>query len=503
MNQMTELDQAYLTDEGASYLTEIEIRALLNSQLNNLSSGIRVIAGTIQGTGDDPWSLTPSDMNIKLGLNSEQSIQGWGNTMTFSATDANTVEWTLGSITLSSGKIYSIIAGNTGNMSAINYIYLDVGTSETVLQTTTTAATAVGSGKILVGVAQNNAGSDATFQIFGGSGGVLLKADNIAANSITVNEIAANTITATEMNVSTLSSIAANFGTMTAGTITGATIQTASSGYRAVMTSSNGFQLYNGATWQGSMSADSAAAIILNSVGNIYLRKSGAQMAHFTGNSVDFPSTYTLTWAGGTNFSNHGSYWRFDRGGEFNGSIEPDSDNAWKCGGSSRRWSEGWFEDITVDDLIVKTECSGCGYAELNYLSDKEKESFFNDLKTCRDGGKHKKSKKKKLIKATKFEEGDVLAWKKGKLVKCKIDACRCVRGVANTKGIPIIFGAELIKVIGEVRENQFLVGSATAGFARAWTEESEPPTGSVIGQSMEDKLDKRKSKIMAGIFKC
>jgi len=161
----------------------------------------------------DGTNLTISGMLITgLQPGSEQSIQGWSHNITVSGLDADTVGWSSGTITLTSGDTFSIGAGNTGNMSAVNYIYLDKNTSSTVLQTTTTAGTAVGAGKILLAVAENNSGSDATFQTFGGEGGAVWKAGNIAANTITANEIAANTITAGEIFADTITAneIAAN-----------------------------------------------------------------------------------------------------------------------------------------------------------------------------------------------------------------------------------------------------------------------------------------------------
>lgn len=149
---------------------------------------------------------------------SEISIQGWIHTLTFSVTDLDTVAWSTGSIKLMDGTTYTISAGNTGNMSAETYIYLDVGVSTTVLQTTTTKTNAVGSGKILICVAQNGA-TEASFVDFG-SQAQNIPGTSIVTGSITANEIAANTITANKMSVSSLSAISANIGTITSGTIT-------------------------------------------------------------------------------------------------------------------------------------------------------------------------------------------------------------------------------------------------------------------------------------------
>lgn len=70
-------------------------------------------------------------------------------------TDADTIAWGSGTLTSADGTAYSISAGNTGNMVAKTYIYLDISVSTTVYQTTTIASSAVGVGKLLVAIAQN------------------------------------------------------------------------------------------------------------------------------------------------------------------------------------------------------------------------------------------------------------------------------------------------------------------------------------------------------------
>lgn len=131
--------------------------------------------------------------------------------------DNDTVSWGSGTLTMSSGTTYSISAGSTGNMAAFTYIYFDPAVSTTVLQTTTTAANAVGENKILIGTAQNTAYGSAIFQIFGGGGGVLLDATaQLAPNSVVGNLIAMGTITGSQIAADT---IAAN--NIIANTITG------------------------------------------------------------------------------------------------------------------------------------------------------------------------------------------------------------------------------------------------------------------------------------------
>lgn len=171
-------------------------------------TNVSITGGTITGT---PIASIPNDSSTDISLLEKT----W--TMVFSVTDANTVAWTSGTITLSNARTFSIDAGNTGNMAALTYIYLDTAVSSTVLQTTTTTATAMGANKILIGTAQNNTVT-ASFIPYG-PGQPLVDGANIGALSIVAGNIAASTITAAKMSVSQLSAITADLGAITAGTI--------------------------------------------------------------------------------------------------------------------------------------------------------------------------------------------------------------------------------------------------------------------------------------------
>lgn len=199
------------------------------------ASNITITGGSIAST---PITSIPNDTNTITSLLEKT----W--TMVFSVTDSNTIAWTSGTITLSNGRTFSISSGNTGNMAALSYIYLDPAVSSTVLQVTTTAATAMGANKILIGTAQNNTVT-ASFIPYG-PGQPLVDGAQIGALSIVAGNIAASTITAGKMSVSQLSAITADLGSITAGTITGNTIQTATSGTRFRMTST-AFEALNAA----------------------------------------------------------------------------------------------------------------------------------------------------------------------------------------------------------------------------------------------------------------
>lgn len=135
----------------------------------------------------DGAQLTPGTYPVTV---LDVSNWGWGQTCAFSSTDSDTVSWGAGVFTSADGNAYNISAGNTGNMSAKTYIYLDLTVSDTVYQTTTTPATAVGVGKVLIAVAENAAVS-ATFMM---SEATQIVGDNIIANTINASKIQAGTV---------------------------------------------------------------------------------------------------------------------------------------------------------------------------------------------------------------------------------------------------------------------------------------------------------------------
>lgn len=178
----------------------------------------------INGKNIDPDTLPSTVLDV--------ANWGWGQTCAFSSTDADTVSWGAGTFTSADGNSYSISAGNTGNMSAKTYIYLDLNVSDTTYQTTTTSADSVGVGKVLIAVAEDGA-SSATYNL-------------TEANQIVGDNILANTIDATKMNVGQLSAITANIGSVTSGTITGALIRTSSSTTRVELNQTNNdLRIYN------------------------------------------------------------------------------------------------------------------------------------------------------------------------------------------------------------------------------------------------------------------
>lgn len=195
-----------------------------------------------------PWVSSPKINWATSVYNVEaewwSGIAWWSTNVNWYASDYNTVARWSGDIFLPDWTSITISSGNTGNMSAVTYIYYDRDLWS--VQTTTSAQASVWENKILLCVASpTSSGKDAEFQAFGtNKQSTFITADNIAANTITGNEIQANSIdtaqlkswaittakidawavTAGKIDVSQLSDIDPDLWTITAGTIKWTTI---------------------------------------------------------------------------------------------------------------------------------------------------------------------------------------------------------------------------------------------------------------------------------------
>ena len=206
----------------------------------------------VESDGDTFWGTTPANFTsnndnatayvLKTGVAKFQSVTLSGTvaisgivnstatdisllektwTMVFSVTDADTIAWTSGTITLSNGRTFAIDAGNTANMAALTWIYLDPAVSSTVLQITTTAATAMGANKILIGTAQNNTVT-ASFIPYG-PGQPLVDGANIGSLAVVAANIGNLAVTNAKINDMAVSKL-------TAGTITSKSVLLAADG---------------------------------------------------------------------------------------------------------------------------------------------------------------------------------------------------------------------------------------------------------------------------------
>lgn len=167
-------DQEFLG--GADMDGYFEDGGLTSMKFSELS-GNRIIAKTIQTD-----KLTVGSLNFV-------------SSIVWTPTDQNTATWAAGTLTFSDGKQYSILAGNTGNISATTYIYLDINTSANTLQTTTTIANATGDGKTLITIVELGADSSSKCNITIMQGG--------AGTMVTGNRITTGTLTSAYIDVGT------------------------------------------------------------------------------------------------------------------------------------------------------------------------------------------------------------------------------------------------------------------------------------------------------------
>lgn len=230
-NTRVGLDSTGTTDDdvriyaGSSTPSTAPFRVLESGALVASSATITGALTTALGS-----SIGTSYLSGLVSLANENiAAQGWTSTCIFSASDYRVVAWASGAITTAAGTAYSISAGNTGNMAATTYVYLDIAVSETVLQVTTTAATAIGAGKILIAVASPNTDttSKAQYQVFGGIGGVRIFVDQLSANSASTNEFISNSAQLANLVVTNAKIGSLAVSKLTAGAITSKSIELA------------------------------------------------------------------------------------------------------------------------------------------------------------------------------------------------------------------------------------------------------------------------------------
>jgi hypothetical protein len=314
---------------------------------------------------------------------------GWGQTCAFTSTDIDTVSWGAGVFTSAGGETYAISAGNTGNMSAKNYIYLDLLVSETAYQITTTPANAVGIGKVLIAVAQNASTGNATFNLSEAS---QIVGDNILANSINASKITTGQlIVGTNVGLGTaqdsagVTTIIGNtvttgyvnalgitvLGTVTAGTLIGLTIKTSTTGERieidsdaiASYDSSNVLRMYlQGDSLSFLNSSAVAVASIIAATSSVSLAalktdSSVRLMADGDGRAVLGVDSTEYFYADGDNNINVTTKY-----------IAPSTDGNLDLGTSARAWGNIYTDSMTLNGT-TRTSWPSAGTTTLSGLT--------------------------------------------------------------------------------------------------------------------------------------
>jgi hypothetical protein len=301
---------------------------------------------------------------------------GWGQTCAFSSTDLDTVSWGAGVFKSADGTSYSISAGNTGNMAAKTYVYLDLNVSDTAYQITTTPATAVGIGKVLIAVANPDTAS-ATYNL---SEATQIVGDNILANSINASKITTgqlivgtnvglgtaqdssgvttiigNTVTTGFVNALSITAGSVAAEDITGTYITGKIIRTASSGLRIQL---------DGTDAQLLLMRDSTTFATLEplydgssgSNGFNLLTPDGYGISVGSGGSADFTQLVGLN--ADIDISGSDITYSATSGNHiFAGTLIPISDGGWDLGDSTgNHWGNGYFKyDVNADRVNLTT----------------------------------------------------------------------------------------------------------------------------------------------------
>lgn len=127
------------------------------------------------------------------------SSKNYGSTVDFAAVDWNTVEWFAGSLVLADGTTYAIAAGNTGNIPDDNprYVYFDASVSTTVLQVTSSLATATtGEGRVFICFIRRAPDTAQSPHLVPSVGEIGLNGSNLGPESIQATHLQADIIQA-------------------------------------------------------------------------------------------------------------------------------------------------------------------------------------------------------------------------------------------------------------------------------------------------------------------
>lgn len=189
---------------------------LSNVSAIQIGKGARAFKADESGIwlGAKKWATAPFRVDMQGNLTATSATitglaQNFVSTIVWTATDRDTASWSAGTIKTSDETTYTISSGNTGNILATTYIFLNPAVSTTVLQTTTTATSAAGDGIILIAIVQIGAvGSECIITVIGSNG-----------TTIDGAKIVTGSVVASAISVTSLSAISANLGTITAGSI--------------------------------------------------------------------------------------------------------------------------------------------------------------------------------------------------------------------------------------------------------------------------------------------
>lgn len=164
---------------------------------NRAIAPYRVLAdGSVVASNITVSGTSSVDTSVLAGLIAQDNLsianQSWGQSCVFTPVDFDTVTWGAGVISFSDGNDYSISSGTTGNMATAKvYVYFDLDVSITAYQKTANIADTTGPNKAVIAViTRNTAPLKATYQLFGGGGGIVVDGGALTPGSVTYVELA-------------------------------------------------------------------------------------------------------------------------------------------------------------------------------------------------------------------------------------------------------------------------------------------------------------------------
>jgi ribosomal protein S19 len=163
---------------------------------NRATAAFRVYESGIVDASDIRISGASSTVDVAVlqGLIAQDNLslanQTWGQSCSFTSVDHNTVTWGGGEFVSSDGTTDTISAGTTGNIGTKTYIYYN-GSTPGAYYVSTDINDTIGATKVVIGlVTPTTPGKKASFQLFGGGGGIVLAGSDLVPGSVGYTELA-------------------------------------------------------------------------------------------------------------------------------------------------------------------------------------------------------------------------------------------------------------------------------------------------------------------------
>ena len=277
-----------------------------------------------------------------------------------------------------------------------------------------------------------------------------------------------------------------NADDITAGTLTGRTViaKTGTTGTNIHIDSSAGAAVfkYNN-TSIGSIASDSTASMLYSSNANHLFYTNSVYAGQIDANGITLPSGKEFQFQSGRSLKDGSSQILC------NGDFVPSTDEGSNCGTATKKWNE-----VRAQVLWQQTNTNGSrmvydfAYIEMNLLPKR--------LINKRMSG---------MVMTNGYVPGLELPFKKGSVLKWTSKGLKesektndFVIAIASDKGLPIVLGAEPVRIIGTAKIGDYIVPSNKKGCAKAVNELGNKEE--VIGRCLRNKKYTKEGLVMVMI---